>query len=920
MPNQGWIDYLVVTPTHQGTTEARIDNLVVQPTHQGTTEARLDAITVQPTHQGTTEARLDALYVLAVWEAPPPTAVVPSFTGPVGIPTQFDGTGSLNTLSYVWTVLSIPGGSSTAFPAQALSDNGADGIISMAGNSHLYHCEDLPDDTSGSGTAVTLTGMTRQAVGILGDAWQATALNNRIQLSPSVSLGAGDYTIGFWFRDLGSDGRYRTGAVTTGGTTTYHIILDTSNALGVWFSSAFHGLDTGYTMAAASFTGWHHIAVVGSGSDMLFYVDGAYVGKVTGTKLTAVVGELGGDAFSDFWVDAGGRLDEAAIWQRALSAAEITAWYNGGAPTALVDFGGTGGPVSMTGNVLLLHMDGAGAVLTDTSGNAYTATLNAGITLAAAGQVGSYAVTLTGTQPLIQPSTAMDSSGGDFTFACWFFNLQPDTQYRTMVSSTSDLLLTEITTGNVGVWVSGAFRSSGFAMAAASYTGWHHIAWVGSGADTLVYVDGALVGTVTGYKPSSLLTSIGSNSGNPGQRFADRLDEIAFWTRALTAGEVKNLYNRTGGVASTLPFTPDVAGVYTVQLEASGMVAPLSTTTATATMSLATGPLLSCGFEANDLTFYEHMGWFFSGSGHALNSTRTHAPASGVGGQVSLFTNAQTIYLPAVSTSARWFHCWVDVDAWAASPYFNCTFLIGGLDQFTVQVTNTGNIVLRRGDWNWPVVATSAGTISAGPHWIVVELLAQNSGGVCNVYVDGTLELTYSGDTQRQATANWNQVRIFGSSAPAYVDDIIITDATDGQQAELYGYACPITGAGDTTGWTPTAGANWQIAQGYEVSPTDWNYPSALDQDDLYTVQHTRKVSSVGWVGIYAYSTSPGSVGVQTLARTGTSTGFSGLTVTGGAGDPAVVWTHHPLSPATGLAWTQDEIDVLQIGLRSKAT
>jgi len=351
MPNQGWIDYLVVKPTHQGTTEARLDNLIVQPTHQGTTEARLDALAIQPTHQGTTEARLDALNVFVVYTILPPTAIVPDILGVIGSPTQFDGSGSLNAVSYLWTVLSVPGGSATAFPPQALSDNGADGIISMSGNTLLYHCEET-----------------------------------------------------------------------------------------------------------------------------------------------------------------------------------------------------------------------VGVTATDTSGTANNGVLQ-NITLAAAGKVGTYAYDTTNAFPLITPGTVLDMTG-DFTFAFWFYDLAPDGPNRVIGSGPTTHPAVLWSSNLLGIW-KGGFQSSGFTMVAASYTGWHHMVVVGSGTSTLFYVDGALVGTVA----DKTVDSMDNFCGHPvssGQRFADRWDEIDFQTRAVSATEVTNMFNQRGGVGSTFPFTPDVAGTYQVRLTVEG--------------------------------------------------------------------------------------------------------------------------------------------------------------------------------------------------------------------------------------------------------------------------------------------------------------------------------------------------------------
>jgi hypothetical protein len=104
-------------------------------------------------------------------------------------------------------------------------------------------------------------------------------------------------------------------------------------------------------------------------------------------------------------------------------------------------------------------------------------------------------------------------------------------------------------------------------MPAASYTGWHHIAVVCGGATTDFYVDGVYVGT-SAIRMSTNIKHFGGSTA-PNQRFAERLDEVAVWTRVLSAAEILTLYaNQSGnhaGTGTTLNFTPDVTGTYTVQ-------------------------------------------------------------------------------------------------------------------------------------------------------------------------------------------------------------------------------------------------------------------------------------------------------------------------------------------------------------------
>jgi hypothetical protein len=99
-----------------------------------------------------------------------------------------------------------------------------------------------------------------------------------------------------------------------------------------------HGVSGNATIDSRSPTGlitdtnWHHVAATGDGSHVTFYIDGvAYAGSGTmGTKAsgdaTRAV-DLGWDNVGSYF---GGRIDELAIYNRALIPSEIKAIYDGG--------------------------------------------------------------------------------------------------------------------------------------------------------------------------------------------------------------------------------------------------------------------------------------------------------------------------------------------------------------------------------------------------------------------------------------------------------------------------------------------------------------------------------------------------------------------------------------------------------------
>jgi len=154
-----------------------------------------------------------------------------------------------------------------------------------------------------------------------------------------------------------------------------------------------------------------------------------------------------------------------------------------------------------------------------------------------------------------------------FTAMAWAYNLRPDSAYRTLFyngvggGSGGMHFITEATTALAGTYANTAFTSTGTALVAASYTGWHHYAVVGSGGTFTLYVDGVSIGAVTPTWPGTFeIAQIGGDSY--GEGFAERLDDVAIWNRALSVAEITQIYTAYGPIASLLPsaVVPNITG------------------------------------------------------------------------------------------------------------------------------------------------------------------------------------------------------------------------------------------------------------------------------------------------------------------------------------------------------------------------
>ena len=140
----------------------------------------------------------------------------------------------------------------------------------------------------------------------------------------------GDFSISFWFNadtasnlysvliQSGSSGSYNDG---------FRIYRYSSGALAFWkgqggYSNIFGDIGTTATGS------WYHIAVTRSGSTFTFYLNGSSID--TGTDSQSYTSTAFQMSFTTYPFN--GLMDEVALWDSALSSANVNSIYNSGVP------------------------------------------------------------------------------------------------------------------------------------------------------------------------------------------------------------------------------------------------------------------------------------------------------------------------------------------------------------------------------------------------------------------------------------------------------------------------------------------------------------------------------------------------------------------------------------------------------------
>lgn len=245
-----------------------------------------------------------------------------------------------------WTVAGTPGANATtfhdsglascasyAYRVQALNSAGISGWSNEARTSTLgcsapgpvawftFDSANGPGHDSANGFHATQVSGVTQVPGLQGQA--GSFANGWMQLpsASALNLLAGDFTLSVLVKSTDTTNR---NWLTKASTTEHRYGLGT---FGTQISFSFHGGPGGWlTSTSAVFNGtWHHVAAVKRGSTAEIWVDGTL--EATGAINTNFADDgafaIGRDGLCCEWFN--GLLDEAKIWSRALSAAEIGA-------------------------------------------------------------------------------------------------------------------------------------------------------------------------------------------------------------------------------------------------------------------------------------------------------------------------------------------------------------------------------------------------------------------------------------------------------------------------------------------------------------------------------------------------------------------------------------------------------------------
>ncbi len=201
----------------------------------------------------------------------------------------------------------------------------------ITGLNAYWQFEENGTDSSSFNRDLTFHGSPGFEVGLFGSALQLSGIQTQFatQSDSVFDFGASNFTVQLWINFSSLSGEQTLFEKFTGGSGPGYTITKLSNNR---FQLFANGAGSMTSSSGTSGSSWDHLVVRRDGSAFEMFLNGASVATMTSANAITnspnplLIGERQGG--QDFPLD--GRLDEIAVWSRALDNSEVSTLYNGG--------------------------------------------------------------------------------------------------------------------------------------------------------------------------------------------------------------------------------------------------------------------------------------------------------------------------------------------------------------------------------------------------------------------------------------------------------------------------------------------------------------------------------------------------------------------------------------------------------------
>jgi hypothetical protein len=241
-------------------------------------------------------------------------------------------------------------------------------------------------------------------------------------------------------------------------------------------------------------------------------------------------------------------------------------------------------------------------------------------------------------------------------------------------------------------------------------------------------------------------------------------------------------------------------------------------------------------------------------------------------------------------------------------------------------VVNSGSFY-PGGDSYYTLLGTATvATLQVGVwSYLEVRMKCDGSTGTCIIRLNGIEVKNLTGLDTLYTSATLTRIAL-ASRASAHqtldYDDLVVMNTTGAVNNDFLGdvtvTALYPSGAGTTSGWTPSAGSNYQnVDETPANDDTDYNSTATLNAKDTYAMQDCAAGADIRAVQILAAvrkgAEGPGQVKLVTRSS---STDYDGAAQGIGGTSYSYVREIRETDPATAAAWSESGWNAVEIGLK----
>jgi hypothetical protein len=221
------------------------------------------------------------------------------------------------------------------------------------------------------------------------------------------------------------------------------------------------------------------------------------------------------------------------------------------------------------------------------------------------------------------------------------------------------------------------------------------------------------------------------------------------------------------------------------------------------------------------------------------------------------------------------------------------------------------------------VGTTVVATVSAPPwrlgwNYLESKVRVNSSTGYVEVRLNGVVTpiLTFSGNTRNGGTGVINIMQLELPDGWR-VDDWVIMDTLGSTLNDFIGEVrlsdVVPTGAGSSTGFTPSTGANWSNVDESGPSSTDYNSSGVSGTRDLYAMSNVAGSQVLGvFTSLWAHRGDTAPVSIKLAMKNGSTISYGATNLLTSA--MVLYQDAWGVNPDTGTAWTVSDVNAMELG------